>query len=582
MKRNHSSSSWQIGRSHSRALIGRDSECETLRGLLTTSELFFPPGEHSSTTNRAVPLDTQRRPQCVLLMGEAGIGKTRLAEDVSQAAQRRDWTVLWSRSYTQEGSIPYRLWIELLRSALFTHEQSIYQDNQTTRPGEQTSRQRQTSNQGQISRQGEQTIYQGDRKGTPLLDTSYAPLAVLLPELYDMLPQKMPQPVSLFPEQEQQRLREAVLAFLRAICEEGPLLLVLDDLQWADTSSCELLAYLVRRLSGFPVLFVGTCRENELASNAPLRTLIAHMQREHTITTLSLAPLTAQQVSRMVAHLPKTMVQYIATQAAGNPFFAEELAHSIGTVLDFQSESQQSEASARLPQTITAALASRMGKLSAPCQQLLANTAVLGGSFAFDLVCSIELANTPPTDEDAVLDLLDEALQAGVLTEEGRGMQITYSFWHPLVVSHLYEQLSATRRASLHRRVATILQSLAPRREEARAATVTYHLVAGGAQSSKIAHYAEVAANSAYALSAYPEAEKYYRLVVEHIHANTADERVHLAFILERLAECMMVRGNFEEARHLYERVLEERHTFSLRTSHSDTVYEAQIDALLW
>src|SRR5258707_3119771 len=125
-------------------------------------------------------------------------------------------------------------------------------------------------------------------------------------------------------------------------------------------------------------------------------------------------------------------------------------------------------------------------------------------------------AGGPDADEDIILDLLEEALQAGMLTEEGSGTRITYYFWHPLLVSHLYDSLSAGRRASLHRRAAKVLCQLYQGSEEEGAAAIVYHLVNGGAESPQIAYYAEPAGNRAHSLSGYSEAEQQYRLAVQH------------------------------------------------------------------
>jgi tetratricopeptide (TPR) repeat protein len=195
-------------------------------------------------------------------------------------------------------------------------------------------------------------------------------------------------------------------------------------------------------------------------------------------------------------------------------------------------------------------------------------------------------AGGPDADEDTILDLLEEALQAGMLTEEGSGTRITYHFWHLLLVSHLYDGLSAGRRASLHRRAAEVLHQIYQGREEEGAAAIAYHLVNGGADSPQIAHYAELAGDRAYALSAYPEAVQHYRLAVEHVGTLPAeaslDEHLHLADLLERLGECTRVQGNYPEARRYFEQALEVRSQRLLSSSDIDPQYEAQIEALLW
>jgi len=237
-----------IGRSHRNLLVGRSSELETLRQLLFVPQRGAKAMLISQKNASAIPLDTLRKPQCMVVMGEAGIGKTRLAEETSREAHERGWAVTWSRSYAQESTIPYRLWIEIMRGLINSdpwQKQELIQH--------------------------------------PLV---YSRLTALLPELYDQLPGTTAAPSRQHPGQEQQNLWEAILELFELAIERTPMLVVLDDLQWADTSSCELLAYLVRRLSGFPIVFLGTCREIELAPKHPLRPLIAHMQREHTIATL--------------------------------------------------------------------------------------------------------------------------------------------------------------------------------------------------------------------------------------------------------------------------------------------------------
>src|SRR5947209_9880150 len=230
----------QIGRSHQTPLIGRDQELEIMNQLLLASEQ----GTRTRKKAASLPLDTQRRPQCILLVGEAGIGKTRLAEEFSQGALKRGCAVAWSRIYAQESSVPYRQWTEVLRSAM---AHGLWQ-------------------QQEISKH-------------PL---TYQPLSTLLPDLHDLFPAVV-YPTPLSPEQEQLRLWEATLELLNTISERTPLLLVLDDFHWADASSSELFAYLVRRLHGRPIILVGTYRDNELPASNPLRPLLTDLQREQVI-----------------------------------------------------------------------------------------------------------------------------------------------------------------------------------------------------------------------------------------------------------------------------------------------------------
>ncbi|MGH2479984.1 MAG: AAA family ATPase, partial [Ktedonobacteraceae bacterium] len=209
-------------------------------------------GQKKPTVFAPLSMDTPRRAQFLLLMGDVGLGKTRLAEEISREAKRHDWAVAWCRAYVQEGHIPYRMWIEILRKAM---AQGLWQRQELTR--------------------------------RPLL---YQPLGTLLPEFQDILPGVLYAP-PVPPEQEQLRLWEATRALLNMICEQTTLLIVLDDVQWADISSCEMLAYLVRQLRGAPVMFLCTCREIELAEDHPLRALITVMTREQAVEVLPIKPL---------------------------------------------------------------------------------------------------------------------------------------------------------------------------------------------------------------------------------------------------------------------------------------------------
>src|SRR6266571_5130317 len=261
-----------IGRSHQGLLVGRDPELEILRNLLTKTEnerSSRPSGWKKPTTQSP---ETPPHSQCILLFGEPGIGKTRLAEEMGREAQQRGWAVAWSRVYAQESNVPYRLWTEVLRS---TMAQGLWQKQEVSkRP------------------------------------VTYAPLCALLPELSELIPPVVySSPVS--PEQEQLRLRETTLQLLSRISEHTALLIVLDDLQWADGSSCELLGYLARRLTGTSIVLAGTCRETEIPPRHSFRPLLTDLRREQAALTLSIQPLTDEQISTLVAPLPEPTVQQI-------------------------------------------------------------------------------------------------------------------------------------------------------------------------------------------------------------------------------------------------------------------------------
>ncbi|MEO7020285.1 MAG: AAA family ATPase, partial [Ktedonobacteraceae bacterium] len=536
-----------IGRTHQSPLVGRDEEMERLHAILQITEQtrrLKLTGQKRPSVFTPLSLDTTRRAQFITLMGDVGIGKTRLAEEIAREAKRRNWAVAWCRAYMQESNVPYRMWTEILRKAM---SQGLWQRQELTR--------------------------------RPLV---YQPLGMLMPELQDILPEVLYAP-PIPPEQEQLRLWESTRALLSMICENTTLLIVLDDVQWADTSSCEMLTYLVRQMRGTPVMFLCTCREVELAKDHPLRAVMNDITREQAIELLPIKPLSHELIRELIAHVPAPMVETISTRASGNPFFAEELARgvTVGDLLPAFDPANPAE----LPETITAVLDLRLARITEKCLRLLERAAVLGDAFLFETICAMASGGAP-IDEELILDLLEEALQAGMLVEEGQGAHITFTFWHPLLLTYLYEHLSAARRASLHRRAAQVFQEYYLGRESEGAAEITHHLVHGGGPPAQIAHFAELAADRAYSLSAYPDAEKHYLLALEYLGplASNAPQsaRLHYAYIHEQLGECTMIVGKFEAAHTFYAQVLTLRNQPQTFVTEAERQYAAQLEALLW
>jgi len=575
------------GRIHRNPLIGREKEHSLLHTILMQVERYKNNVTHNNLEQ--LPLDTERTSQCVVLLGEAGIGKTRLAEELGREAQQRGWSILWGRAYAQESGIPYRIWSDILRKAYELDADLPVSTRSSVEKGKTVSRLSRPGLTNDAARPlgmpyiDQDRIVESYRKGEiarPQMqmlterDAINRPLQVIIPELW-VSRNANPSPMSMEPEQEQLRLREAAYKLLTMLSQKKPLLVVLDDLQWADGSSYELLGYLGRHVHGTPIFLLATCRWNESAKS--LSSMIDHMQREHTITLLPVEPLTRDEIAQLIEHVPVQQVPRIQNQAAGNPFFAEELARSTNPP--------------QLPNSISAALDSRMNSLSNECRALLKNAAVLGSSFEFPLIHALEVKHVGAhADEDALFDLLEEAIEAGVLTEEGTGARVTYSFWHPLMVTHLYESVSAVRRTHIHRRVADILLRMHRGRETEVAATIAHHLLHGGAEPVHTAHYAELAADRAYALLAYSEAEQYYRIALDTMNSGYIHREpdvsgplispAHRAPITERLAESVMVQGRFAEARALFERVLDLR--FNVQGDNPLSEDEAQVQALLW
>ena len=250
-----------------------------------------------------------------------------------------------------------------------------------------------------------------------------------------------------------------------------------------------------------------------------------------------------------------------------------------------------------LPQTITALLDRRLLQLSPDCQKLLSHAAVLGNALSFSLLYLMENAGNDHMDEQTLTALLAEALQASILTEEQSipsidedrldyNTHVTYSFWHPLLIEHLCEKLSATRQARLHRRAAEVLTYIYAEHEEEGAARILRHLQFASDDAERVTRYARIAGDYAWRLSAYPEAEQHYRTVLVQQEINLAllsqQEQYQLANLYERLAECMRIQGRFIQARASYERALDVYQQKMHRESVAQEQHSAQLQALLW
>ena len=585
------------GRHNRSPLSGRDAELEGIRQILHAIHQLPPQARQREKRQTGKVEQRALLPHLAMIMGETGIGKTRLAEEIAQDAHGLGWRIAWTRAYEQEGTIPYRLWTDILRTLL----QDVPQDEL-------------------ISMIQGKTVVTAEETANPSgpatsVQAKLARLSAFLPEI--VAPQVLPsQPNELLPtlspEQERFHLWETVLTILNTLSQSTPLLLILDDLHWTDDSSLELLAYMARHQQNERIMLIGTCRARELAPNGTLRALLNDLRREGTLATFPLEPLTPSQIARLVAHLPHEVVRSIQSQAGGNPLFAEELARFSETTQGKQRKENSSDKhlsygkdehkknahshkrTATLPETIAAVLERRLNELSTECQTLLSKAAVLGGSFEFGLL--LHLIGATGHDEDRTFDLLEEALHSGLLTEEVTGPRIVYHFWHPLIVSHLYERISAARRAQLHRRTAEALIDLYKTNPAKGAAAIAHHLDKYGQDKQQLAHYAEIAGNQAMALSARSEALHYYRMALEACQALQAanptleQDPMHLANLLECIAECNTAQGHPEEAREQYAQVLElhksqQKDAGMFACPGAFDVWqqeEAQIQAIIW
>ncbi|HXM86861.1 MAG TPA: AAA family ATPase, partial [Solirubrobacteraceae bacterium] len=298
-----------------------------------------------------------------------------------------------------------------------------------------------------------------------------AQLAAIVPELED--PRSPYGPAGLGDEHERFRLFEAVSSLLTDAAHLRPLVLLLDDLHWADQSSLLLLRHLARSAKGAPLMILGTYRPVEVGDEHPLAEALAELRRARAVERLFLSGLGETEVAELIVgrtgqQVPRGFVRRVADRSEGNPFFIEELLHDVGSQADWDA------AAGGVPDSVRDLLLRRLRDLGDDCRQALSVAAVAGRHFELDV-----LERVLEYSKDHLIDLVEEAIDSDVLVERAQSVG-RLSFSHALFRETIYEQLSATRKAALHGRIAAAIEQVPTDRPDEHAGTLAYHYRAAG------------------------------------------------------------------------------------------------------
>jgi DNA-binding winged helix-turn-helix (wHTH) protein/tetratricopeptide (TPR) repeat protein len=406
------------------------------------------------------------RHQLLLVAGEPGIGKTRLALEFARR-HASDATTVLVGCCDEENLVPYQPFVEALTWYI-------------------------------------RHCPETDLRAELAAIGGGSELASLVPDLRRRLPD-VPSPPAVYPEGQRYRLFETVAAMIAVASSEQPLLLIADDLHWADKPTLLLLRHIIRSARPARFVIVATYRESELSRTHPLAETLAALRREPGVTRLALHGLDAAHVSALVDSIvgpnaPAHLSRAVMDRTEGNPFFATEMLRHL-----------KESGAIDVPEGIKEVIGRRLSRLSDACNRVLGLAAVIGREFDATLLEAV--ADLP---EPLLLDGLDEATRAQLITES-RDVNGRFTFRHALIRETLYSELSSPRRVKLHRRVADAIERLAPNMPIPPLAELARHFsqAASANAADKTIDYAMRAGDRAAEGLAHEEAARLYDLALQ-------------------------------------------------------------------
>jgi DNA-binding CsgD family transcriptional regulator len=454
----------------------------------------------------------------VLVGGEPGIGKTRLAEELAAQATTRGAQVLWGRCWEGEGAPAFWPWVQVVRGYIQTVDSAALAQD---------------------------------------MGAGAADIAQVVPTIRERLP-GLPVPPPVEPEAARFRLFDSLAGFLRAAAGRRPLLLVLDDLHWADAPSLALLRFLSREPEGAGPLVVGIYRHTEVNPGQPLLATLADLTRRQHHRRLLLGGLGQREVASFVALVggmdpAPEVAAAVHQQTDGNPFFVTEIVRLLASQGRLGAADVSGPLLASLPEGVKAVVAERLGGLSDDCRQVLEVAAVLGRDF--------QLAVLQPAgglEADRLLELLEEAEAARVVSEVP-GELGRWRFAHALVREVLYESLPAARRIRLHGRVGEALEALDVADPQPQLAELAHHFVAAapGGEVARAVRVTTAAGRRALELLAWEEAAGLFERALTALELAEGPDQHQRCQLLLALGEARMAASDMAAARAAYQQAAE-------------------------
>jgi predicted ATPase/DNA-binding CsgD family transcriptional regulator len=451
----------------------------------------------------------------VLISGAPGIGKTRLLQEFPPVESATAVTVLRGGASQAAGMPPYLPFLEALGSYITTASVETIR--------------------AQVGLWAES-------------------LAMLLPEIAARLG-PIPSEHRLGPDQERFRLYEAVAGFLAAIAAQTPLVLILDDLQWADAATFDLLVHVAGRVRSAPLLIVCALREGDARENPALLQAWTELNRRRLLITLPLRPLDAEQSRMLARHLldgevAPVLADMLFRQSEGNPFFLEELVRALADQGDLEWR-QDGWSLRQVPQTLLPPLVAetirmRLARLDAALVDLLRSAAVVGRSWDPALI-----AQVMNTDLEQMETALSAAERVQLVRLEANGQ---YYFTHDMVRETLYADLGRFQRKRLHQMIGEALEAqaeaLSAPLDARRLAELAFHFAEAG-ETERGVSYALASGQRALQASAAVDAVAYFRTALRLLEPGNDVYRQAEAW--SYLGEAATLAGDYPQAAEAYQ-----------------------------
>ncbi len=478
--------------------------------------------EEMSLLREAVDKAVRGEGGLFFLHGEPGIGKTRLTKELRAYAHLRGMQVLYGRCpamFRTGGVPPYVLWSEIIRDYL------------------------ENCNLEQLHR---------------VIGFYPAEVARLVPEISQKL-RTAPQFFPISPEHEQNRLFEAVSQFIANISLETPLLVILDDLQWTDSTSLLLLHYLARGVDKESLLLLGVYRSTDIDSKHPLTPVLTELNRERLPQSVSLKRMSLSETSEMIKQLlrqddiPEEFCSLVYERTRGNPFFAEEVLQSLKEEEIIYREKDKwaikEVTKIEFPETVKSVVKARIDRLDDECQSVLTMASFIGNDVSWGALCGVT-----GIEENKMIEIIDKILKTGLLKHRVIRGEDTCSFVDIIVRDVVYEEVSAFRRKKQHNDVGRALEKAYAKKIDEHFGELASHFLEGGDREKALDYFLK-AGDRAAKMYANNEAVSYFHSALNLLDGRE-DKLREKGHVLESLGDINQIVAEYKESKKFFNEAL--------------------------